>query len=274
MVEVKTLRAFEQEIAKHVPGFEVRFKSDSRSQKLLGWLMRPFNPDYMTKYTSTFAPVVYFPTKEAYEANPRGSLSTLAHEYVHLHDTLQSPWWFRVSYLLPQLLGPVFLIAFSIVAWQCAWIVPAMLLCVLGALVPGQKSLVAFILIAVAAVLGAGVMAVVMAGWWSLLFFAGLLSMLPWPSPGRTKWELRGYSMTVSVMYWLLGNTDKFAISSAFQRDFILRQFVGPAYYFMSWNSKHVLGGLNGAVERAKNGSALEDEPFRVTHNFIRQNIG
>jgi hypothetical protein len=113
------LRAFEEDIKRVVPGFQVAGKSDSWSQRLLGKLLF-FNPTYMTGYISTFYPIVYFPTKAGYEANPAGSFSVLAHERVHLLDTKRQPLWFRLSYLLPQVLVVPFLIL-TLVAAFISW---------------------------------------------------------------------------------------------------------------------------------------------------------
>jgi hypothetical protein len=111
------LQAFEEDTKKVVPNFQVLWKTDSKLQKLIGWLIGWFNPSYMTNYITTFYPVVYFPTKEHYERSPSNSFSVLAHERVHLLDTKSSPIWFRVSYLLPQLLLLPFLVSALVVVF-------------------------------------------------------------------------------------------------------------------------------------------------------------
>jgi hypothetical protein len=53
-------------ITREIPGFKIRFKTDSRLQKLIGFVLRwviPFNRRYMTDYTSTFYPDVFFPSR-------------------------------------------------------------------------------------------------------------------------------------------------------------------------------------------------------------------
>lgn len=97
------LQALEDDTREYVPGLQVVGKTDSLSQRLLGKVLF-FNHTYMTGYVSTFYPVVYFPTKTDYEGHSTRSFIALAHERVHLLDTKRQPLWFRVSYLLPQLL--------------------------------------------------------------------------------------------------------------------------------------------------------------------------
>jgi len=108
-MDQSNLQAFEEDTKRFIPDFQIAWKSDSWSQRLLGKLLF-FNPTYMTKYFSTYYPIVYFPTKIGYEKDPTGSFSVLAHERVHLLDTKRQPLWFRISYLLPQVLVVPFLI--------------------------------------------------------------------------------------------------------------------------------------------------------------------
>jgi hypothetical protein len=109
-MDLNTLREFEDDTRDFVPGFSVKWKTDSFTQKLLGWVLF-FNPKYMTGYITTFYPSVYFPSKDRYEANPINSLQVLAHERVHLLDSIRYGVWFKFSYLLPQVLFAPFLLA-------------------------------------------------------------------------------------------------------------------------------------------------------------------
>lgn len=93
------------EIGKKVPGFQVRYKNESWSQKLIGLLARPFNPTYTTGFITTFYPYVYYPSKKDVEANPGSAWRVLAHEYVHLLDTKAHPILFRLRYVMPQILA-------------------------------------------------------------------------------------------------------------------------------------------------------------------------
>ena len=109
-MDLSTLKEFEEDTRAFVPGFSVKWKTDSFTQKLLGWLLF-FNPKYMTGYITTFYPSVYFPSKDHYEKNPTNSLMVLAHERVHLLDSIRYGMWFKFSYLLPQALFAPLLLA-------------------------------------------------------------------------------------------------------------------------------------------------------------------
>lgn len=102
-MDIQTLRNFEADIRKSVPRFTIQWKDGSRSQRALGKVLF-FNRQYMTGYVSTFYPKVYYPSKRVYEKNPASSLIVIAHERVHLLDTIRYGWWFKFSYLLPQIL--------------------------------------------------------------------------------------------------------------------------------------------------------------------------
>jgi hypothetical protein len=119
------LRAFEEDTRKYVPGFQVVGKSDSWGQRLLGRILF-FNPTYMTGFLSTFYPITYFPTMADYEGHPTRSFIALAHERVHLLDTKRHPIWFRISYLLPQLLVVPFLlltITTVFISWKASFFI-------------------------------------------------------------------------------------------------------------------------------------------------------
>jgi len=92
-------------ITEAVPGFHVRFKSQSTISKILGFLSKPFNPKYMTDYITTRYPNVYFPTPESIDEDweKAQAWKILAHEWVHLNDRMKRGPVFTVSYLLPQM---------------------------------------------------------------------------------------------------------------------------------------------------------------------------
>ena len=102
-MNINTLKKFEGDIRSSVPDFSVKWKDSSRAQRVLGTSMF-FNRKYMTGYVTTFYPRVYFPSEKSYEKNPASSFIVLAHERVHLMDAALYKWWFRLSYLLPQIL--------------------------------------------------------------------------------------------------------------------------------------------------------------------------
>lgn len=98
------------EMRKDIPGFEIRYKSDSKLQKFIGWLVKPFNKHYMSRYTTTLYPYVYFPTREFVEASPKRTFEILSHEWVHLYDR-KKDWKFSLLYLFPQILALLSLFA-------------------------------------------------------------------------------------------------------------------------------------------------------------------
>jgi len=89
-------------ILRRVPGFEIRYKDESWFMKMLGWLAF-FNPDFMTRYTTTWGWCVYFPSRAAVEAEPEKYGKVLAHEYVHLLDKQKYGFRYILSYVSPQI---------------------------------------------------------------------------------------------------------------------------------------------------------------------------
>lgn len=217
---LEILRDFEAAIRQLVPNFEVRFKDESKWQKVLGVLAWVFNREYMTRYTTTFYPLVWFPSKAFYEERPSPSLRILAHELVHLLDTKKHPVWMRVSYIFPQVLALLAFIA----------IIPVAILWGLWGLLP------------------AGI---------------GLALLAPWPAPWRTAWEMRGYGMSLACAVWMS------PITVEAVRDNIVKNFVSSNYYFMSWSRARVLKQLDEWIARAKDGSLLQNEPYRQVHDFL-----
>jgi hypothetical protein len=106
-------------VEEHVPGFEIRYKDESSSSRVIGALVWIFNREYMTRYTTTRYPRVYFPSREFVNGNPLRASKILLHEFVHMWDRRNKGLWFSVSYALPQLLGLLFLLV-SVPAWVFA----------------------------------------------------------------------------------------------------------------------------------------------------------
>jgi hypothetical protein len=126
------LQMFVEDTRRVVPNFEVRYKDSSWVQKLLGFFLGFFSSGYMTKFTTTLYPNVYFPSEAFYKEDAGKSFAILAHERIHLLDTQSNPIWFRVSYLLPQLLCVPF-IALGFLFLSLSWWVSGIFL-VLGIL--------------------------------------------------------------------------------------------------------------------------------------------
>jgi hypothetical protein len=120
-MDLEDLRAFEADTAALVPGFQLGWKDQSRTQKFLGWAAKLFNPEYLSRYTTTVYPKVWFPTQAFYEKDPTHSFVILAHERAHLLDTKASPVWFRFSYAAPQILVLPLLLLGVVLAFLVGW---------------------------------------------------------------------------------------------------------------------------------------------------------
>lgn len=89
-----------QELTEELPGFEIRYKNESRLQKIIGYILF-FNRRYMTNYTTTIGKKVYFPSREwAANNHPNTIYRILSHEAVHVRDYCRFWLLFAFSYLL------------------------------------------------------------------------------------------------------------------------------------------------------------------------------
>lgn len=260
-MDLETLKAFEDEVRKIIPKFEVRFKNRSLAQKIVGFLSYPFNRDYMTKYTTTAYPYVYFPSEERYLTQP-SSLTTLAHEFVHLVDMGKHPFWMRFSYGLPQVLCLLPLVAYGIVAREQAWVLAVALASYLLGCLVARWSIALFWIVALGGLITASVFSVLTVGWYSALLFGGLALAAPWPSPWRTRWEMRGYAMNLAVMHWTLGMMPELLKQS------VLRKFVTSSYYFMSWSVDSTYDTISSIVTDVQSGELQRQYPYSVVHSF------
>ena len=94
------LHALEAELARELPGFAIRYKDESRLQRLIGACVRPFCPTYLTRYTTVMFGRVFVPSR-AWRAqqSPEALYRLLRHEAVHLRDARRWPVLFQLSYL-------------------------------------------------------------------------------------------------------------------------------------------------------------------------------
>ena len=258
------LREFVAEAAKVAPGFEVRFKDKSLLMKTLGVVLSPFNPYFMTEFITTLGSTVYFPSQAMYEQDPDGSLRVLMHELVHAWDRKKHSL-FGLTYLFPQILALPLLLLFGVLAWPYSWIlaIPLVGYGLAAILVRVHKALSWVAL--VVAVLAALSLALALTGWSCVALFLALVSLAPWPAPWRVRWELRGYTMSVVSTYWMTG---------CYSRDYrahIVQQFVGPTYYYMSWDQGTIERALDAAYHRAQTLGVIHEEPFEMSYAFLQQ---
>ena len=81
-----------------------------------------------------------------------------------------------------------------------------------------------------------GALAALGAFWtpWALVALVFLLALAPWGSKGRTKAEMRGYAMSMTVNYWRYGSI------SQGTKDHVMSSFWGPNYYYMCRDKTYV----------------------------------
>lgn len=259
------LRAFEDEVRALVPGFRVAYKDETGWMKALAAVVKPFNPDFLTRYTTTVGKTVYFPSRQVYEASPKGSITVLAHELVHLLDDQAHPWLFRLSYLFPQALAPLAFVAYLAMAGKQGWPLGV----VLGGALAGllAASWVGSPLAAVVFLTGGvgGLIAsIAVNGWVALLLLLGLALLGPWPAPGRVHWEKRGYAMNLAMAVWSLGTAPRV------YRDGLVYYFVGPPYYYMAWRKAAMDAWAQGVAASVQAGTWTE-QPYLRVREFLAQ---
>lgn len=140
MDDKQTYDAVLRMIRAEIPGFGVKFKSESWTSKLLGVLAWPFNRKYMTNYTTTRYPKVYFPSRVYVTSSYRRAWKILAHEWVHLSDRKHHGPLFNVFYLAPQIFAILALPALLAVWFSNWWMVFALALVFIAPLpAPGRR---------------------------------------------------------------------------------------------------------------------------------------
>lgn len=261
-MNLEVLRALERTLAEEIPSFRVCFKDESKFMRALGLLMSPFNATFMTEFTTTIGYRVYFPSRAWYEGNPPASVETLSHEFVHMHDNREAGIRFQLSYGAPQLWAVPLLAVFT--AFGGFW--PLMLLLVgygaVAATCGSRRSLALPLLVATG--LGVVGLAVVTAGWWTLILLAALGCLAPWTSAARTHWEARGYAMNVAIYMWMWNALVPEDVLQSY-----VRYFTGPDYYYMCRDRAKV-ESLFATTIRATLERRLEREPpYSMVHTFL-----
>lgn len=263
--DLKALQDFEAVVSSKIPKFQVKFKDQSWFMKALGFLVYPFNPNFLKGYTTTIGKTVYFPSKANYEANPWKSFTVLAHEFVHLWDEVKHPLTFKISYLFPQVLAVIPILIFVGLAFPHSWVIALPIAGYLGAASLAPKSEVGFW-----GVLGVSLsltllLAGLLVGVECLLLVAALIALMPWPAPWRAHWEMRGYTVAVALSVWSTG------VLPLDLRDKIRRHFVQADYFFMSWNETAVEKSIDVAEGGAKAGVLQELPPYDLVYDFLYQ---
>lgn len=297
-------RFFEVERGKYGKA-DYHFKQDKFSSKLIAFYVRPFNPTYLDRYTTTRYPDTYFPGRK--KADEESMLATEYHENVHKWDRWKQGFRFTLGYAFPQLFAAPFILAAALVAGPWGWIGLGVLLALfhLGLLVlalsagegkpddgyagavPSTAARVAFFTLTglggVACVGGS----IIGGGFLALLWLGAILFLSPWPlkSRWRRDAEIRGYTMSL-FRIWLQyqNNWNEEWFEKALKK-YVLA-FTGPAYFFMETNGKYVEEEFRFQVSRfqanidqflarwawqRKRGwsSTEQAEPFRMAYFFM-----
>ncbi len=263
-MDAGTLDLLEVELRKTVPDFQVKFKDESWLQKVIGVLIYPINPQYMTLFTTTFGSTIYFPTRVSFSENPESTLGTLSHEFVHISDSKKDPL-FRLKYIFPQAFALVPLILYGLLAWSHAWLLALPVLGYVVGAVLCRKSRVAFYL-----AVGLGILSLGALGWaftgWKLLVMLGLVLVGPWPSPWRRDYELRGYGMNIAIAQWMYGGVAKDFTA------FCVTQFTGPNYFYMCRDTAYVERAFEATRQQAQMGALQKVPPYGVVYDFLNTN--
>lgn len=259
-MDAGTLKQFEDLVQQEVPGFRLAYKDESRVQALIGFLVSPFNPQYMSK-CSTFSKTVYFPSRRLYAANPNSSFSLLASEFVHVSDAHQDKLYV-LKYLCPQILAVVPLVWYAtLVGRYTAFLAFAVGGYLLGTLFkrwykPAFLTYVVF-----------GVLLTLVFSWQytgvNTLVLAGLIVVAPWPSPWRVRYELNSYTMNIALVQWLNGSV------SELTKEHLVNRFTGPEHYYMCYDRQYVARKLEMNRQQAQAGVLQRLAPFGFVFDFL-----
>lgn len=94
-------------LQENLSGFNIKYKDESVLMRVLSRILF-FNPEFMTKYTTTINQTVYFPSRTYMLESPRDRAVILAHEYRHARDASRLGFFmFSFLYLFPISLVPL-----------------------------------------------------------------------------------------------------------------------------------------------------------------------
>lgn len=108
-------------VRKRNPKIELRAKENSKLMKLIGFFVKPFNPEFNIRYTTTIGSTIWMPSQVAATLPEEYFLEVVTHECQHILDDNQNPVLFKLSYLFPQVLALLSLLAIFAILWPM-WI--------------------------------------------------------------------------------------------------------------------------------------------------------
>jgi hypothetical protein len=94
-------------------GVKIKWKHDSFLNMVIGLILKPFNPNYMSRVVTTIGSTVYWPKGRWDETSTQGRFRTMAHEMQHVLDSRKHWFVFGPSYLMPQIFAVFSLLAFG-----------------------------------------------------------------------------------------------------------------------------------------------------------------
>ena len=111
---MKTIReTFEERIQILLPGMKILSKRDSRWYRFLAWVLKPFIPDYMDRFSSAGLDGNIYLDDKSWNKPDINILPILAHEAVHLYDRKKAGFFlYQFAYWFPQVLSVFALLAF------------------------------------------------------------------------------------------------------------------------------------------------------------------
>jgi hypothetical protein len=104
---LQTLNGFLRYFQQWYPKTKIVLKSQSKLMRLIGFVLNPFNPDFMTGFITTIGNTLYVPDAWMTDAQAKSTMTTIAHEFVHVSDWNANKITYILSYLFPI---PLFLI--------------------------------------------------------------------------------------------------------------------------------------------------------------------
>lgn len=104
------------------PKMKIKYKNETWHQKGLGYLMYPFNKNYLKTITTTMFGNIYFPSRKFVNDSRMRATRILTHEREHLRQGKKDKL-FGVKYLFPQIFG-----IFAVLAFVNLWFLLFLLL--------------------------------------------------------------------------------------------------------------------------------------------------
>lgn len=117
-----------------------------------------------------------------------------------------------------------------------------------------------------APLLAVGAVGLVFSSWFWASVVAGLLCLLPWPSPWRAKWESRGYTMNLAISKWSVG------VITAEQRESVAENFYGPDYYYMVNGKQNARQLIDECAAYAHSSRISLEDPYLTVFLFLDKN--